>query len=103
MIATQAEDALRGLADAELLAFCTRERRVLVSENVPDFMPLVHDLAVRGEAHYGVVFTSPSSMPRGHRTIGLFVEALDGLLRDHPTEDALRDQVRWLQSPPPRE
>jgi hypothetical protein len=97
VIAAEAEEELRGLPDEELLAFCTRERRVLVSENVADFMPLVHRLGERSDEHYGLVFSSPASMPRGVGTIGLFVEAFDRLLRERPSDDARRNQVHWLR------
>jgi hypothetical protein len=99
-IAAVAEGELRGLPDDDLLAFCARERRALLSENSADFMPLVHQLAAQGDEHYGVLFSSPVSMPRGPGTIGVFIEALDRLLRDHPTDDGLRDRVQWLQAPP---
>lgn len=96
VIASQAEPALRGRADGDLLEHCLMERRVLVTENVADFMPLVHARAARGEEHAGIVFTSAASMPRGAATIGRFVEALERLSRELPAEEALRDQVRWL-------
>ena len=99
VIAAEAEGDLRGLPDDELLAFCVRERRALLSENAADFMPLVHQHAARGAEHYGLLFSSPVSMPRGAGTVGLFVEALDRLLRERPAEDALRDQVLWLRPP----
>jgi hypothetical protein len=99
VIAAEAVGELRGLSDDELLAFCIRERRALVTENVGDFMPLVHRIADRGDEHYGLVFSSPASMPRGRGTIGVFVEALDRLLREHLAEGALRNQVHWLRSP----
>jgi hypothetical protein len=38
-------------------------------------------------------------MPRGAATVGIFSEALDRLLHDHPSDDALCDQVHWLQPP----
>src|SRR5439155_24823194 len=82
VIAAEAEGELRGLPDEQLLAFCVRERRALLSENAADFMPLVHQFATRGDEHYGLVFSSPGSMPRGAGTIGLFVEALDRFLRE---------------------
>jgi len=94
--------ALRGLSDRELLAFVQSERRALTTESVSDFMPIVHELAASGEEHWGFVFTSPSSMPRGAGTIGLFVEALDHVLTDRPAEGALLNQVWWLQPPSPR-
>jgi hypothetical protein len=100
VIAAEAEGELRGLPDEELLAFCVRERRALVSENAADFMPLVHRLAARGDEHYGLVFSSPAPMPRGADTIGLFIEALDRLLGEYPAEAALRNQVHWLRPSP---
>lgn len=96
VIAAEAEGELRGLPDEELLAFCVRERRALLSENAADFTPLVHQLAARGDEHYGLVFSSPSSIRRGAGTIGLFVDSLDRLLRECPDEGALRNPLHWL-------
>ena len=99
VIAAQAVAAFRGLSDGELLERCVGEGRALLSENAADFMALVHDRAARAEGHSGMIFSSPVSMPRGAASIGRFVQALDRLLRDHPSDDALRDQVRWLRPP----
>lgn len=93
---------LRGLGDRELLAVMQAERCALLTENASDFMPIVHDLAARNENHWGVVFSSPASMPRGTGTIGVFVEALDRLLTDRPAEDSLLNQVWWLHPLPAR-
>ncbi|MGH3077643.1 MAG: DUF5615 family PIN-like protein [Gaiellaceae bacterium] len=90
---------LRGLGDGELVNVMQTERRALVTENVGDFMPLVHELAARSEDHWGFVFSSPTSMPRGSGTIGSFVEALDRLLRERAGDDDLLNQVTWLQAP----
>ena len=97
VIAVAAHGELRGVVDEELLAFCVSQRRALLSEDASDFVPLVHELAARGDDHYGLVLTSATSMPRRAATIGIFIEALDRLLRDHPSDNALRNQVRWLQ------
>ncbi len=91
-------DDLRGLRDRELWRLASAEGRGLMTENVADFIPLVREAATQGERHFGVVFTSPRSLPRGPRTIGVYVERLDGFLRGHPTDDALADQVQWLGS-----
>jgi hypothetical protein len=88
---------LRGLEDRERLAIMQSERCALLTENASDFMPIVQELAVRNEDHWGVVFSSPVSMPRGTWTIGLFVEALHRLLTERPAEDDLLNQVWWLQ------
>lgn len=90
---------LRGLGDIELVSVLQAERRALLTENVRDFMPLVHELAARSEDHWGFVFSSPTSMPRGTDTIGTFVEALDRLPRARPGDDGLLNQVAWLQAP----
>ena len=71
---------------------------VIRKENVADFMPLVREAAAEGDRHFGVVFTSPRSMPRALGTIGLSVERLDSFVGDRPNADALADQVQWLGS-----
>ena len=88
--------SLRGVSDRELLDRAAGEGRALVTENVADFMPLIREAAAGGERHLGVIFTSPRSLPRAADTIGLFVQHLDALLREHTANEALTDQVRWL-------
>ena len=90
---------LRGLDDRPLLAVMQTERSALLTENVSDFMPLVQELAARNEDHWGVVLSSPESMPRGTGTIGLFVGSLHRFLVERPAEDGLLNQISWLQPP----
>jgi hypothetical protein len=94
-VAERAE--LRGLDDRALLGVMQAEQSALLTEDVSDFAPLVHELAASGEDHWGLVFSSPESMPRGAGTIGLFLDALDRLLSERPAEDGLLNQVWWLQ------
>ncbi len=82
--------------DPALFAAAQLERRAILTNNVVDFMPLVHQAAAQGDDHHGLVFTNDSSLPRSTGTIGTFVKLLDGLLAAHPADDALRNQVRWL-------
>ena len=96
VVSVQERDDLRGLSDRELWVRASTEGRALMTENVADFVPLVREAAAQGDRHLGVVFTSPRSLPRGVRTIGLYVDVLDAFLRDHPGEEALLDQVAWL-------
>lgn len=96
VVAVQERGDLRGLGDREFWARAVAQRRALMTENVADFMSLVHESAAAGEQHYGVVFTSPHSMPRGAGTIGLYVEALDRFLRERAAESDLADQTAWL-------
>jgi hypothetical protein len=98
VVSVTERDDLRGLGDRELWSFASAEGRVLMTENVADFMPLVREAAAQAERHFGVVFTSPRSLPRGPRTIGVYIERLERFLRDRPADDALADQVQWLGS-----
>jgi hypothetical protein len=75
------------------------ERSGLLTENVADFAHHAQSLAAAGDDHWGFVFSSPRSMPRGTDTIGVFVEALDGFLAHRPSEDDCRNEVAWLQPP----
>jgi hypothetical protein len=96
VVSATERDDLRGLADREFWNLASAEGRALMTENVADFMPLVREAAAEGRRHSGVVFTSPRSLPRGPRTIGLFVKSLGSLLRARAAEDALADQVHLL-------
>ena len=98
VVSAAERDDLRGLGDRELWNLASAESRALMTENVAVFMPLVREAAAEGRRHSGVVFTSPRSLPRGPRTIGLYVKRLGSFLRDRPTDDALADQVHWLGS-----
>ena len=87
---------LVGAPDAELFRLAIREERAVVTENVQDFAPLVRQAALAGEAIPGVVYSSPRRLPRSSSTVGIFVDALDRLLRARP-ESTLAEQVVWLQ------
>lgn len=87
---------LVGLSDSELLAAADAEQRTLLTENVQDFAPLIALRAANGVSHYGIVYTSPESMPRAKATIGAYVRALAALLAGNPADDAFADRVHWL-------
>jgi Domain of unknown function (DUF5615) len=87
---------LQNLPDEELLSVMTQERRALLTENASDFRPIAKRLAAENVSHYGLVFSSNSSMPRGKGTIGLYMHALSDLLQRHPGDDDLVDQEEWL-------
>lgn len=95
VVAVRERDDLRGLDDRELWKRASAEGRAVMTEDVADFMPLAREAAAAGERHFGVIFTSPRSLPRGTGTIGVYVERLDRFLRDRPADDALTDQVYW--------
>ena len=90
------EPALRGRSDRELWSYAIAERRALMTEDVSHFVAFVREWLLAGERHFGVIFTSPRSMPRRAGTFGPYVECLDSFLLEHPSDDALADQVVWL-------
>jgi len=96
VVSVKERDDLQGLADLQLWNSAVTEGRALLTENVAHFVSLVRETAAQGDRHLGVVFTSPRSMPRGVRTIGLYVDVLDAFVRGHPGEEALLDRVAWL-------
>jgi len=101
-LAARERTDVHGLADDDLLALATAERRTVVTENVADFVQLHRASVATHRAHFGIVFTSPRQFPRTRRAIGRMVRALDVLLSAHPSNDSLVDQTWWLE-PAPRE
>ena len=84
------------LSDGQLLRVLTAERRSLLTENVADFAPLIHHFLAAGDSHYGIVYSSPRSMPRSRNTIGAFVDALDAVMKRFPGDDDFVNKVEWL-------
>src|SRR2546430_2703287 len=92
----QDRDDLSAASDATILETVQAERRVIVTNNVRDFMPLANQALRSGAAFYGIVFTNDRSLPRSKQTIGTFVDLLDALLNAHADTDALEARVEWL-------
>lgn len=55
VVALSEEQALAGLSDAEVLELAVRERRILVTHNVKDFVPLLRTLTEGGGSHSGCI------------------------------------------------
>jgi hypothetical protein len=89
---------LVGLSDDQLLRRMAQERRAIMTNNVKDFMPLATRAALWADDHYGLLFTSDKSMPRGSDAIGRVVDGLDAFLQRHQGEDSYRNQLQWLSA-----
>lgn len=94
--AVAARELGRSLSDPEVLDLATAEKRALVTEDVRDFAVEHGRRLAAGLAHFGIIVTSARRYPRGRRSIGPLIAALDDLLRVNPAEDALRDRLIWL-------
>lgn len=86
---------LRQRSDQELLYWARDDGRVLVTENVRDFMPLHQTFLARGDVHAGILFTSPRKFPRRTAALGSLITALAAFLDRHPVE-ALAGETAWL-------
>ena len=49
--------------DDVVLRTATVERRVIVTNDVRDYAPLVEDFGLRGETQFGVLFTDDDTFP----------------------------------------
>ncbi len=98
-VAVQEEADLRGMLDPDLFTEAQRRNCALLTENTPDYIVLDAEYRSRQLAHWGLVFTSNRTFPRGKTTtVGALVKALDELLRqDDPGGPS--STVIWLQRP----
>jgi len=89
-VATQNErPELEGQDDDVILRAATLERRVVVTNNVRDYAPLVEEFGLRGEPQFGVIFTDDATFPRTHAGIGLIVRPLAAFVEGAPDDDLL--------------
>jgi hypothetical protein len=96
-VAVQEEADLRGMLDPDLFAEAQRRNRAVFTENTADSIVLDAEYRSRQLAHWGLVFTSNRTFPRGKATtVGALVKALDELLRKSDSKDP-SSMVVWLQ------
>lgn len=89
---------LEGRDDDEVLRTAAAERRVVVTNNVRDYAPLVEDFGLRGATHFGAIFTDDATFPRTHAGIGLIVRALAAFVEGAQDDDLL-DSCVYLPRP----
>jgi predicted nuclease of predicted toxin-antitoxin system len=87
---------LQAVADREIVRRIAAEQRTLVTNDVLDFQLIHNQMLAAGEDHYGLIFSSDSTMPRNKASIPLWVKALAEVLTEHPANDALKNRVRHL-------
>ena len=93
--AIQSNPGLEGKKDPDVLRAARELDRVVVTDNVQDFARLHQQFLTSVEDHAGIILASSARFPRSKQTIGLWVEALDGFLLDHP-DVSLRNICTWL-------
>lgn len=96
-VAVQEEADLRGMLDPDLFAEAQRRNCALLTENTVDYIVLDAEYRGRRLPHWGLIFTSNRTFPRGKATtVGALVKALDELLRKADSEGP-SSLVIWLQ------
>jgi hypothetical protein len=97
VVAVQEEADLRGMDDPDLFAEAQRRNRAWLTENTADYPALDAEYRSRRLEHWGIIFTSNGTFPRGKpATVGALVKALDELLRKADW-DSPSSMVIWLQ------
>lgn len=90
------EHGLKGTDDPRLLEIAREWGRVLVTNNVQDFVPLEREWIARGEIHQGIIYTVDGSVPRATNQSGEMLTRLTRELERHPDDDALRGRSIFL-------
>jgi predicted nuclease of predicted toxin-antitoxin system len=89
---------LRGIDDCVLLDHAARDRRAVVTDNVPDFVRCHQRRLDRNQPHYGLLLFTNDTFPR-HRHdafVGQVLAALERQLTTHAGDDD-SSWIRWLQ------
>jgi hypothetical protein len=97
--ATELPRRYRGVPDDEVFRRAQADGRVIVTDNVGDYAPLVAEAAGRGESHCGVVFALRPGFDRASpRIVGEMVRALAALARSQDAR-SLASSATFLQRP----
>lgn len=90
---------LRGVDDCLVLDHAVKDRRAVVTDNIPDFVRCHQRRVDRHQTHFGLVLFTNDTFPR-HRHdafVGRILVALEDELHAHPGDDDSA-WVRWLTS-----
>lgn len=91
VLALDSDQLIAALSDEEVLRLAARERRILVTHNVKDFVPLIREVAEAGRSHPGCILVLLPS-----NAYGAILRGLDLLFRDRPAERDWVDRVEFL-------
>ena len=85
-------------ADETLWATARTERRMIVTQDVGDFVRLALQDAAIGRPHPGLVLIHHRWFSRGDRHVGRLVASLRALLAANPADDPLAGRIIWLEA-----
>ena len=97
IIAARADSKLENLSDPEILAFARNQQRVLITENMRDFVRIDAQWRREELVHCGVILVDDYKYLRKHGAgIGKLIRALEAWLAEHPGEAEPDSQLWWL-------
>lgn len=91
--AISGDKGLEGLEDEDVLDLAVSEKRVLVTANVADFMPLIIGLSEAEKSHTGCIFI-PNSF--SNEDFGPLIFAINREL-EGVSQDEWTDRVGWAR------
>jgi predicted nuclease of predicted toxin-antitoxin system len=96
VIAVADRPDLRSKSDEEIFAWANTEKRLLLTENVKDFRPILLRALQAETPSCGLLFTSSRAFPRSRKNPGPLIHALNAWLTAGPP--ALPVTEAWLLS-----
>ena len=87
---------LESRVDPIVLTAAAAEQRAVVTNNVRDYRVAHERMRLRGEDHYGVIYTYDDTLPRNKAALALWVSTLEELLEARPARNALFNRTHHL-------
>jgi predicted nuclease of predicted toxin-antitoxin system len=95
VVAASSNPHTRNIPDEQLLEAATADQRVVVTENIADFIPLASRRIRDGHRHPGILLTHPDRFNRSRSSYpGSLIRALKAFLNDPPVSGD--SWVWWL-------
>ena len=95
VIAVTQRPDLEGKSDEAVLRAAREEGRVVLTNNVRDYAPLVEAFGLRGEQQFGVLFTDDDTFSRADEGIGRLTRSLQIFVAGR-SDDWLLDGCMYL-------
>ncbi len=87
---------LKGASDETVFAVAQNEQRVIFTNNVRDFMPIINLAIQGGAAFHGIVFSGDRSVPRAKSETGTISALLHDFMAQHLEDETLPAGVHRL-------
>jgi hypothetical protein len=97
VVAVAERSDLRGSSDQALWVAARSEGRLVVTQDIGDFVRLALQDAAISRSHAGLVLIHHRWFSRDGRGVGRLVEALRALLAANPADDAVAGRITWLE------